>query len=69
MLQAPAFTGRPATWWAATAMCARATVGDGAIALAVFAVETLMFRDWRWFVRPAIARYAAGVLVGVILHC
>jgi hypothetical protein len=68
MLQAPAFTGMPAAWWSATAMSARATVGDGVIVLAVFAVGALAFRDWCWFAPPAIARYAAVVLFGVILQ-
>ena len=68
MFQAPAFTGMPARWWAATAMCARATAGDGVIVLAVFALGALVLRDWRWFTPPSLPRYTAVVLLGVIVH-
>ena len=47
MLQAPAFTGMPQGWWAATAVCALAAAGDGVIVLAVFAIGAGLYRDWR----------------------
>ena len=53
MLQAPAFTGMPSGWWAATAVCAQATAGDGVIVFSVFAMGALMFRDARWFTPPS----------------
>ena len=68
MLQAPAFTGMPSGWWAATAVCAQATAGDGVIVLSVFAMGALMFHDVRWFTPPSASRYTAVVLVGVILQ-
>ena len=68
MLQAPAFTGMPPGWWAATAVCARATLGDGVIVLVVFAIGALLFRDWRWFAPPSAGRYAAVVLAGVVVQ-
>lgn len=68
MLQAPAFTGMPPGWWAATAVCALATVGDGVIVLAVFAVGAGLYRDWRWFAPPRPGRSAIVVLAGVIVH-
>lgn len=68
MLQAPAFTGMPAGWLAATAVCALAAAGDGVIVLVVFAVGALAFRDARWFVPPRSGRYATVVLLGVAIQ-
>lgn len=68
MLQAPAFTGMPAGWVAATAVCALATAGDGVIVLVVFAIGALAFRDARWFVPPRPGRYATVVLLGVSIQ-
>ncbi len=68
MLQAPAFTGMPKGWLAASALCALAAAGDGVIVLGIFAVLALTFRDARWFVQPRLSRYAALVLVGVSIQ-
>lgn len=68
MLQAPAFTGMPAGWVAATAVCPLATAGDGVIVLLVFAIDALAFRDARWFVPPRSGRYATVVLLGVAIQ-
>lgn len=65
MLQAPAFTGMPEGWAAATGVCAVATLGDGVIVLGVFGLGALAFGDTRWFVRPRIGRYTAMVLVAI----
>lgn len=68
MAQAPAFTGMPKAWWAATAMCALATLGDGVIVLALWGIGAMFLRDARWFVTPKWRRYALVVLVGVGLQ-
>jgi len=68
MLQAPAFTGMPLGWWAATAVCGLAAVGDGVIVLAVFGIGAGLYRDWRWFAPPRPGRFAVVVLAGVIAH-
>ena len=68
MLQAPAFTGMPVGWWAATGACALATVGDGVIVLAVFGVGAFLYHDWRWFSPPRAGRYGIVVFAGVIVH-
>lgn len=68
MLQAPAFTGMPEGWLAATAVCALATEGDGLVVLVVFAVGALAFRDALWFVPPRPARYATVILLGVAIQ-
>lgn len=68
MLQAPAFTGMPDRWLAATAECAQAAVGDSVIVLGLFATGALAFRDVRWF-RPARAgRYAALIGAGMAVQ-
>ena len=66
MLQAPAFTGMPRDWPAATAVCALATVGDGMVVLALFAFGVLVFRDQCWFSPPRAGRYAVVVGAGVV---
>ena len=72
MLQAPAFTGMPPHWLAATAVCAQATLGDGVIVLGLFGVGAAVFRDPCWFSPPRWTRYAviaaAGVLVQVLVE-
>jgi hypothetical protein len=68
MLRAPAFTGMPKGSLAASAVCALAAAGDGAIVLVVYTVLGLVFRDARWFVPPRLTRYAALVLVGVSIQ-
>ena len=68
MLQAPAFTGMPGGWLAATLVCAQATLGDGVIVLGVFGLGILMFRDARWFTPPRLGRYVAIVAVAVALQ-
>lgn len=68
MLQAPAFTGMPEGWAAATRVCAEATLGDGVIVLGLFGLGALVFRDTRWFIPPRIGRYAAMVVVGIVVQ-
>lgn len=68
MLQAPAFTGMPAGWGAATTVCAVATLGDGVIVLGVFGIAALVFGEMRWFIPPQIGRYTAMVLVGIAVQ-
>jgi len=68
MLQAPAFTGMPSGWWAATVVCALAAAGDGVIVLAVFGIGAGLYRDWRWFAPSRPGRFAIVVLTGVIVH-
>ena len=68
MLQAPAFSGMPKGWWAASARCALAAAGDGVIVLAIFAILALAFRDARWFSQPRPRRYGALILLGVTIH-
>ena len=68
MLQAPAFTGMPKGWLAASGVCALAAAGDGVIVLAIFAVLALAFRDVRWFVPPRPGRIAVLILLGVSIQ-
>ena len=68
MLQAPFFTGMPAHWLAATAICALATLGDGVLVTLVAAAGALRYRDGRWFVPPSVSRYAVVVAIGVVLQ-
>ncbi|HEV8439527.1 MAG TPA: hypothetical protein VGT40_15660 [Methylomirabilota bacterium] len=68
MAQAPAFTGMPQGWWAATAVCALAALGDGVIIVALWALGTVLWRDVQWFVPPRWTRYAVVVLVGIALQ-
>lgn len=68
MLQAPAFTGMPEGWLAATAMCAQATLGDTVIVLALFALGAGLFRDARWFVPVRAGRYGVVVLAALVIH-
>lgn len=65
MLQAPGFTGMPEGWLAATAVCALATLGDGVIVLALFALGAIAFRTARWFAPARIGRYALVALAAV----
>ncbi len=68
MLQAPAFTGMPKDWLAATAVCGVATLGDGVIVLGLFGLGWFVFRDFRWFVPPRVGRFAAIVMAGVAVQ-
>ena len=68
MLQATFFTGMPAHWLAATAICALATLGDGVLVTLVAAAGALLYRDGRWFVPPSVSRYGGLVAIGVVLQ-
>ena len=68
MLQAPAFTGMPTGWLAATATCGQAALGDAVIVLALFALGAGLFRDARWFVPVRAVRYAVVVLAALVVH-
>ena len=68
MLQAPAFTGMPAGWLAATAVCAQATLGDAVIVLTLFALGSCLYRDARWFVSVRGGRYGVVVLAALVIH-
>ena len=68
MAQAPAFTGMPAGWAAATAMCAQAAMGDGVILLMLWAVGAMTFRDSAWFAPPAWRPYTLVLVVGVVFQ-
>ena len=52
MLQMPAFTRPPESLIVAAASCAVATLGDGALVVAVFGVVAMVLTDRRWFTRP-----------------
>lgn len=68
MLQMPAFTGLPESFFIATAWCAAASLGDVAIILAVFVTSTTVFANNRWFTPPRPGRYTVAVLIGVLLN-
>jgi hypothetical protein len=68
MLQAPFFTGMPANWMAATAICALATLGDGVLVTLVATAGAVLYRDGRWFVPPSASRYAIVVAIGAVLQ-
>ena len=68
MLQAPAFTGMPDGWLAATLVCAIATLGDAVIVLLLFGLGALVFRDQRWFHPPRLGRYLLIVVAGVAVQ-
>ena len=68
MLQMPAFTRLPESRLVATAWCAVATLGDGALVLVVFFIATALFADRRWFAPPRLGRYAVAILIGVLLN-
>jgi amino acid transporter len=68
MLQAPAFTGMPDDWLAATLVCAAATVGDAVIVLLLFGLGVLTFRDRLWFRPPRWGRYLLIVVVAVAVQ-
>lgn len=68
MLQAPAFTGMPHEWLAATGVCALATLGDAVIVLVLFGVGAVTFRETQWFLPPRPGRYAVVVGVGVVVQ-
>ena len=68
MLQAPFFTGMPAHWLAASAICALATLGDGVLVTLVATAGAVLYRDGRWFVPPSVSRYGVVVAIGVVLQ-
>jgi hypothetical protein len=68
MLQAPAFTGMPDDWIAATLVCAMATVGDAVIVVVLFGLGALLFRDRGWFHPPRLGRYLPVVVAGVTVQ-
>lgn len=68
MLQMPAFTRLPESLLVATAWCAVATLGDGALILTVFFIAAALFADRRWFAPPRRRRYATAVVIGMLLN-
>jgi hypothetical protein len=68
MWQAPFFTGMPAHWVAATAICALATLGDGVLVALVATAGAVLYRDGRWFVPPSGSPYAVVVAIGLVLQ-
>jgi hypothetical protein len=68
MLQAPFFTGMPAHWLAATAICALATLGDGVLVALVATAGALLYRNGRWFVPPSPSPYAVVAAIGLVLQ-
>lgn len=68
MLQAPFFTGMPAHWVAATAICALATLGDGVLVALVATAGAVLYRNGRWFVPPSRSPYAVVVAIGLVLQ-
>jgi hypothetical protein len=68
MVQAPFFTGMPAHWLAASAICALATLGDGVLVTLVATAGAVLYRDGRWFVPPSVSRYGVVVAIGVVLQ-
>jgi hypothetical protein len=68
MLQAPAFTGMPDDWLAATMVCAVATVGDAVIVVLLFGLGALLFRDGAWFRPPRPGRYLVIVVAAVAIQ-
>lgn len=68
MLQMPAYTGMPASWWLVTAWCAMATLADAAVTAGLVALGAVAFGQARWFAPPSLTRYATVVTVGVAIH-
>src|SRR5713101_7402630 len=68
MLQAPAFTGMPRDWPAATLACAMATLGDMVILVLLYALGVGIFGAPQWFASPHFARYALILLAAVVVH-
>ncbi|HVQ77128.1 MAG TPA: hypothetical protein VMT79_16505 [Candidatus Binatia bacterium] len=68
MLQAPAFTGMPESWLAATIECGRAAFGDGVIALGLLAAGAMIFGTVRWFRPPRLGRYGVIIGVGIVIQ-
>jgi hypothetical protein len=62
LLQAPAYGPMGDTWLEGFLVCARATLGDGVIFLALYGLGAVLYgRDW--FAPPRVGRYA--VILGV----
>lgn len=68
VLQAPAFTGLPRSWFAHAAVCAAAAVGDGLLVLALFALGSRLFGGAQWVRPPRAGRYLTLVLVGIVVQ-
>jgi hypothetical protein len=53
------------TWW----HCFVASLADGVLVLAIYAVGWIVFRRWDWFARPGSGGYGlmliAGMFIGV----
>ncbi len=48
-------------------VCLPASLGDGALALLIFAVGWLVLRQRDWFVRPRIRGYALMLVTGLVI--
>lgn len=68
MLQAPAFTGVPTSWWQATSLCALAGPGDAAIVLGLWAVGSWVMHAPSWFDAPRPGPYFGLVLGGIAVN-
>ena len=55
------------SWIRDSAGCVRASLGDGGMVLAIYAVGALVFRRLDWFRRPHVAGYAVILTIGAIL--
>ncbi len=67
LLQAPGYTSMGDTWLEGLLVCARATLGDGVIFLALFGFGAFLFGR-HWFVPPRIGRYAPIVGMAVAIQ-
>jgi hypothetical protein len=67
MAQMPAYREMASLTWRETAtLCTRATFGDVAITVLIYATGALAARTLSWGVRPAWNVYAAGALLGAL---
>lgn len=55
------------SWIQNSAQCLRASLGDGAIVLAIYAVGAVVFRRFDWFRRPGVPGYVVMLTMGGIL--
>jgi hypothetical protein len=67
LLQASAYGPMGETWLEGLLVCARATLGDGVIFLALFGAGAVLCGPY-WFAPPRIGRYAAILGVGVAIQ-
>lgn len=66
--QVPLFAEMPLTpHWLSVQICARATVGDVAIALAAFSIVAAMARSRAWILAATPRQLTAFVAVGVVV--